>query len=188
MIKTVSLVIILLAFQPGFAQTATVNTAATRTSPEKLSTSRAKNSSATLSLVKEEKNIPVPKLPDLRITAIQVKFYNSASSDSSRRYLEISYTIRNDGVVAVELEKVGVGGKILSDPASSWEYSGCGSGAFAGSGIMLNAGAEFSGSFRCYTKQAVADVKYYKLTVDTDMRINEISEANNTALTSVFYQ
>jgi hypothetical protein len=139
-----------------------------------------------------EKNVPVPKLPDLRITSINVKMYNSQLADSTKRFLEISYTIKNDGPVSVALNTVLLDGIIKTDGTQAWNqpasYGGCGAFATTLSGVILNPGAEYSGSYRCYTKTAIALCKFYTLSVDSENAILEIAENNNGATTSILIQ
>ena len=92
-----------------------------------------------------ENNMPVPKLPDLRITSINVKMYNSQSADSSKKFLEISYTIKNDGKVSIALNTIFLEGVIKNDGVKPGSYPGCGSVATTLNGNILNAGEEYRG-------------------------------------------
>lgn len=135
-----------------------------------------------VTLQQSEKNIPVPKLPDLRITSINVKMFNSQSADSSKRFLEISYTIKNDGTVSIALNS------IFMDGVQPGSYPGCGTVATTLSGVTLKAGEEYSGSYRCYSKAGVDQCKFYTLSIDSQNTIKEIAENNNTATTSILIQ
>lgn len=135
-----------------------------------------------------EKNIPVPKLPDLRITSINVKMFNSQSADSSKRFLEISYTIKNDGTVSIALNTIFMDGVIKNDGLQPGSYPGCGTVATTLSGVTLKAGEEYSGSYRCYSKAGVAQCKFYTLSIDSQNTIKEIAENNNAATTSILIQ
>ena len=70
-----------------------------------------------------ERNTPVQKLPDLRITSVNVKHI---SPPSGGKYLEISYTVKNDGTAPVDLSKINMSGRIKTSPTSIREDGGCG--------------------------------------------------------------
>ena len=141
-----------------------------------------------VTLQQGEKNIPVPKLPDLRIKSINVKMFNSQSADSSKRFLEISYTIKNDGIVSIALNTIFMEGVIINNGGQPGSYPGCGTVATTLSGVTLKAGEEYSGSYRCYSNAGVAQCKSYTLSIDSQNIIKEIAENNNSATTSILFQ
>lgn len=161
----------------------------TETTIQKTKTATVNTTQKPLTLQQQgEKNIPVPKLPDLRFTTVNVKMFNSQSAEN--KFLEISYTIKNDGYISIALNTLFVEGVIRNDGGQPGpgSYAGCGAMATALTSIKLNAGEEYSGSYRCYIKLGVAQCKSYTVVIDSQNAIKEIDENNNVATTTILIQ
>ena len=131
------------------------------------------------------KNIPVPKLPDLRITSLNVK---QISTPSGAKYLEISYTVKNDGTAAVDLSKISMDGRIKISTTSLRDDAGCGSDISTISGTLLNPGEAHSDSYRCSIVLDFSVYKYYVLSVSTKDAVKELDVTNNSATTTILIQ
>ena len=131
------------------------------------------------------KNIPMPKLPDLRITSVNVK---QISTPSGGKYLEISYTVKNDGNAPVDLSKINMSGRIKIATTSIREDGGCGSVITTISGTLLNPGGVHSDSYRCYVVLDFTVYKYYVLSTGTDVTVKELDVTNNSATTTILIQ
>lgn len=118
------------------------------------------------------------KMAELKITKLDVVFYNSNSTDSTKRYLEIYYTVMNDGVVDVPLNRISFQGMILEYRDRPPGIPGGGS-TLTSLGGVLKPGESASGSFRCYTMAPVRLINLYELYVDNHNWIKEIDENNN---------
>lgn len=167
-----------------FAQTVTQKTR-TKTPVDANSTTAQP---ATLKLACE-KNIPVPELPDLRITGLDVKFYNSTAADSTQRYLIVNYTLKNEGTTDVKLFDVNMQGFVTS----VFEHTnGSGGGGMPASLKMtdiLKPGASYNGSFQTSGSTILVPyAKFYRLYVDYANTIKEINENNNNIATAIMIQ
>lgn len=131
------------------------------------------------------KYIPVPKLPDLRITSLNVK---QISNPSGSKFLEISYTVKNDGTAPVDLSKISMTGRIKISTTSIREDAGCGSGISTISGTFLNPGEAHSDSYRCYVVMDFLVYKYYVLSTSTNDTVKELDVTNNSATTTILIQ
>lgn len=118
------------------------------------------------------------KMAELKITRLDVVFYNSNSTDSTKRYLEIYYTVMNDGVVDVPLNQISSQGMILEYRDKPPGIPGCGA-TLTSLGGVLKPGESANGSFRCYTMAPNNVINLYELHVDNHNRIKEIDENNN---------
>ena len=132
-----------------------------------------------------ERNTPVPKLPDLRITSVNV---TQITNPSGGKYLEISYTVKNDGTAPVDLSKISMSGRIKISPTSIREDAGCGSGITTVSGTLLNPGGVHSGSYRCSVVLDFTVYKYYVLSTAIDDTVKELDVTNNSATTTILIQ
>lgn len=165
-----------------------------QTVTQKTTTTKTKTTGNTISQPNNfkpagDKNIPVPKLPDLRITSLDVKFYNSTSTDSTHRYLIVNYTLKNEGTTDVKLFDVNMQGFVTSN----FEHtSGPGGGAMPASLKMtdiLKPGASYNGSFQTSGSTILVPyAKFYRLYVDYGNAIKEINENNNNIATAIMMQ
>lgn len=124
------------------------------------------------------------KMAELIITRLDVAFYNSNSTDSTKRYLEIYFTVMNDGVVDVPLNQIAFQGMILEYQDRPPGIPGGGS-TLSTTGGVLKPGASASGSFRFYTMAPVSQINIYKLHVDNHNWIKEIDENNNVRFSGI---
>lgn len=131
------------------------------------------------------KNILAPKLPDLRITSLNVK---QISNPSGGKYLEISYTVKNDGTAPVDLSKITMDGRIKISTTSIREDAGCGAVVTTLSGTLLNPGEAHSDSYRCYVVMDFTVYKYYVLSTSTNDTVKELDVTNNSATTTILIQ
>ncbi|MEO6541213.1 MAG: CARDB domain-containing protein, partial [Ferruginibacter sp.] len=131
------------------------------------------------------KNMAVPRLPDLRITSLNVA---QISNTSGGKYLEISYTVKNEGTAAIDLSKIDLSGRIKISPTSIREDAGCGSVITTISGTLLNPGEARSGSYRCSIVLDFSVYKYYVLSVSTPDTVKELDVTNNSATTTILIQ
>ncbi len=134
---------------------------------------------------KAGKNIPAPKLPDLRITSLNVK---QISNPSGGKFLEINYTVKNDGTAPVDLSKISMTGRIKISETSIREDAGCGSGITTIGGTFLNPGEAHSDSYRCYVVMDFTVYKYYVLSIGTNDTVKELDVTNNSATTTILIQ
>ncbi|MGZ8559520.1 MAG: hypothetical protein ACXWWC_14345 [Chitinophagaceae bacterium] len=130
-------------------------------------------------------NIPAPKLPDLRITSLNVK---QISNPSGGKFLEISYTVKNVGTAPVDLSKINMTGRIKISATSIREDAGCGSGITTVSGTLLNPGEAHSNSYRCYVVMDFTVYKYYVLSTGTSDTVKELDVTNNSATATILIQ
>ena len=152
----------------------------------KLKTSLAKAVKKPVTLQQQtEKNIPVPKLPDLRITSVNVKQISKPAGD---KFLEISYSAKNDGTAPVDLSKINMLSRIKISPPSIREDTGCGSGITTVGGTLLNPGDVHSNSYRCYVVLDFKVYKYYVLSIATNDTVRELDVTNNSATTTLLIQ
>jgi hypothetical protein len=125
-------------------------------------------------------NTMVQKLPDLKIVSFTVSFLDKALGDG----IEINYTVKNEGTVAVAKGLVSITGMIGYGAADTRPFAGCGSGL----GLnyeFLNPGETGSGSYRCYTHIERTGNPVYTLTLDRNNSIKELNENNNMAQASI---
>ncbi len=140
-------------------------------------------------ILPSEKNIPVPQLPDLKIVSLDVKLYNSSATDSTRRYLIINYTLKNEGTVDVKLFDVKLQGFITS----ALEHTNGAGGGYMPASLklsdILKPGATYNGSFQTGAKDIVLPyAKFYRLFADYGNSIKEINENNNAAAAVIMIQ
>ena len=127
----------------------------------------------------------VMKLPDLRITSLNV---NQISPASGGKYLEISYTVKNDGTAPIDLSIINMTGRIKLSATTIRDDAGCGSGITTRSGTLLNPGEVTSGSYRCYAVLDFSVYKYYVLSTATNNTVKELDVTNNSATTTIRIQ
>jgi hypothetical protein len=184
--KIISITIAALFMGTAFSQTDSLLQKRTGTKPVRVSTS-PKTSTAILGT--SEKNLLVPKLPDLRITSLDVKFFNSTSPDANARYFTVSYTLKNEGVTDVKLFDIKLQGFITG---SFEDATGTGGGYMPASSNVtdiLKPGASYNGSYQTSGANAyVAYAKFFRLYVDYPNTVKEINENNNTVATAVMIQ
>jgi subtilase family serine protease len=121
-------------------------------------------------------------LPDLRIVTLIVTYTGDQTAGSEvRRKLEISYTVKNEGTVAVNPAAFGVQG-FLSNGTP-----GCGGGVNLPAGSLIEPGATASGSFTCSAKFDKTGSPTYTLQVDYGNRIKESNEQNNSAQQTILF-
>lgn len=130
-------------------------------------------------------NTVVTKLPDLRITSVNVK---QITNSTGGKYLEISYTVKNDGNAPVDLSNIGMSGTIKLSPTSVRDEPGCGKTITTLSGTLLNPGETHSNSYRCYVVMDFTVYKYYILSTDNSNAAKELNETNNSATTTILIQ
>ena len=146
---------------------------------------KTKPPKSTVIIQQGDRATPVPKLPDLRITSVNVK---QISNPSGGKYLEISYTVKNDGTAPVDLSKINMTGRIKISPTSIREDAGCGSSITTRSGTLLNHGDVHSDSYRCYVVLDFTVYKYYVLSISTNYKGKELDVTNNSASTTILIQ
>lgn len=140
----------------------------------------------TIQLQQGERAIPVTKLPDLRITSVNVK---QISNPSGGKFLEISYTVKNDGTAPVDLSIINMTGRIKISATSIRDDAGCGSSIPTLSGTLLNPGDVHSNSYRCYVVLDFTVYKYYVLSTGIiNDTVKELDVTNNSATTTILIQ
>jgi hypothetical protein len=149
------------------------------------------NSSVKLTPSPTAKAVPEQKLPDLKIVSINIsKISSSPDAVGLTKYVfEVSYTVKNEGNIAVEAKTVDVSGTIDYENATvARPIAGCGSGLPSLSGEMINPGATYDGSYRCYGVSLENSQHYiYTLKVDRSEKVAELNEQNNTAQISILF-
>lgn len=139
-----------------------------------------------------ERNILVPELPDLKFTAFNVTATPSTSGGITTYTLNISFTVKNDGTVAVLTDDVALQGYLSNE---SWitrankDLSMTGYLTAAGGQILssipnrgetLAPGASKQISYSIYNKQLGTDPKpIFIITISTGANIKESDSGNN---------
>lgn len=126
---------------------------------------------------------PAPEsLPDLRIVALSVTYTGDQTiGGETRRKLEISYTIKNEGTIAVNPTAFSVQGFLSNG------LPGCGGGLNLPAGNLLEPGATASGNFTCSAKLDKTGAPVYTLQADYGNRIKESNEQNNSAQQTIIF-
>ena len=130
------------------------------------------------------KNTTIPKLAELRIVSFDVKYL---SSQTTSHTIEITYTIKNDGNLAVSAASVKMQGYISYDASKPNLMAACGGGFGALASDMINPGATYTGSFRCTLVFEKTWKPVYTLEVDYGNKVKEADEQNNTAQKTILY-
>jgi len=168
-----------------------VNTLVQAQTKTPVSSKYQKNTSVSLTPSPVAKAAPAQKLPDLKIVSISLaKLRGSPGTVGLTSYaFEVSYTIKNEGNVAVDASLVDVGGSIDYENATvARPIAGSGSGLTTLSGNMINPGATYGGSYRCYNVSLKNSQHYnYLLKVDGSEKVAELNEQNNSAQISILF-
>jgi hypothetical protein len=133
--------------------------------------------------------VPV-KLPDLHTTAATVM----ATSTSPGAYkLTIQCTVKNEGNVAISLDKIDLQGWIAAEskldlPLTSTEYQiACGAAAGL-PGKTLEPGASVTQTYYCFNRVlSPADKPVYVLMLNPEYRIKELNKDNNRTNVSITF-
>ena len=129
-----------------------------------------------------DKLIRDPKLPDLKIVSFTVSYVNSLVVDGKTKHtIEINYSLKNEGTVAVSKNSFGVQGWISYDAAFPKSIPACGQTVSSFANDMLKPGDSHAGSFRCTAEFNKNNRIVYTLYVDEDNTVKELSEGNNSA-------
>lgn len=174
-----------------FILTIAVNTLIQAQTKTPVSSKYQKNTSVSLTPSPVAKAAPAQKLPDLKIVSISIaKLSSSPEAAGLTKYVfEVSYTIKNEGNIAIDARLVDVGGSIdYENAAVARPIAGCGSGLTTLSGEMINPGATYGGSYRCYNVSLENSQHYiYLLKVDGSNKVAELNEQNNSAQISILF-
>lgn len=145
-----------------------------------------------------DNNFLIPKLPDLKFSSLNVTAIPSSSGGITTYTLNISFTVKNDGTVAVLTDDVSLQGYLSNE---SWitrankDLSMTGYLTAAGgqvlssipnSGETLAPGASKQISYSIYNKQLGTDPKpIFIITIRTGANIKESDSGNNMAYTTI---
>jgi CARDB len=153
----------------------------TETRPAKKTAASTESKPATLQ-PQGDRLIPDPKLPDLKMVSLAVTYINSQVIDGKTKHsIEVNFTLKNDGTVAVDKYLFGVQGWIGYDAAFPKTIAACGIALSHYAGNMLNPGETYTNSFRCTAAFNKNSPIIYTLYTDEDNRIKELTEGNNSA-------
>jgi len=156
-----------------------------------VSSKSQRNTSVSLTPPPAGKAIPPLQMPDLKIEAINIaKLSSSPDAAGLTKFgFEISYTIKNEGSIAIDARTVDVSGSIDYENASvARPIAGGGSVLTTLSGNMINPGATYGGSYRCYNVILENSQHYmYTLKVDGSEKVAELNEKNNSAQISILF-
>jgi hypothetical protein len=121
-------------------------------------------------------------LPDLHILELSVKAVGTqvVNGETKPLYLEISYTVVNQGNVTVAAMPVVLQGWVSYPQTNLQSITGCGTALSSSGTEVLNPGDKKSGSFRCYAVFNTTNNPIYTLTVDGSGTITELNEQNNS--------
>lgn len=151
-----------------------------------------RSGSISLAPLSTTKSFQIQKLPDLKVLSISIaKLRSSQEVAGLTSYdFEVSYTIKNEGNIAIDARSVTMGGYIDYENATVYRpISGCGSVLNTLSGKMINPGETFGGSYRCHGVSLENSRRYtYTIKVDYPDNVVEINEENNTAQISILFQ
>lgn len=126
---------------------------------------------STIKTIRQQPNT-MALLPDIIISIRKIE-HNSGT-------YTISYEIKNNGTVKVDLNKISLQGSIYTSE-NIFVKGGC--GFMLANVPILGAGTSYSGSFICTVGSSLYSNKTYKyiLKADNDNILNELNENNNTA-------
>ncbi len=134
----------------------------------------------------------IQKLPDLKVVSISIaKLRSSQEVTGLTSYdFEVTYTIKNEGNIAIDARSVDIGGTIDYENATvTRPIGGCGCSLTSLSGEIINPGATYGGSYRCHNVSLENSRRYiYSIKVDQNGRVTEINEQNNIAQISILFQ
>jgi hypothetical protein len=171
--------------------TVIVNTLIQAQTKTPVSSKYPNNSSISLTPPPAAKAVPPQQLPDLKIVSINIaKLSSSPDAVGMTKYVfEVSYTIKNEGNNAIDARLVDVSGSIDYENATvARPIAGCGGVLTTLSGNMINPGATYGGSYRCYGVSLENSQKYiYALKVDGSEKVAELNEQNNSAQISILF-
>jgi len=153
--------------------------------------SKYQNSSVSLTPSPGAKAALAQKLPDLKIVSINIaKLSSSPDAVGLTKYaFEVSYTIKNEGNVAIDARTVDIGGTIDYENATVARPIGGGGQVLTTlSGEMINPGATYGGSYRCYNVSLENSRRYiYTIKADQNNSVIELNEQNNSAQISILF-
>ncbi len=138
-----------------------VNTLVQAQTKTPVSSKYQKNTSVSLTPSPVAKAAPAQKLPDLKIVSIILaKLRSSPDAVGLTSYaFEVSYTIKNEGNIAIGARYVDVGGNIEYENATiARPIAGSGSVLTTLSGNMIKPGATYEGSYRSYNDYSTCSV------------------------------
>jgi hypothetical protein len=131
---------------------------------------------------------PPAPLPDLRLSTLGFSFVNSQVVDGVTMHtFQINYTVKNEGTLAIAANSVHLQGYASFGGTNPRTVPACGSTLTTLAWQMIPAGATFSGWFRCTMAFDKNNPPLYKLYVDPDNTVKEISEDNNGAQMTILF-
>jgi hypothetical protein len=137
------------------------------------------------------KSYQAQTLPDLKVISISIaKLSSSQLAAGLTNYaFEVSYTVKNEGNIAIDARSVVIGGTIDYENATvTRPIGGCGGSLTTLSGNLINPGATYGGSYRCHNVSLENSRRYiYSIKVDQNNRVTELNEQNNTAQISILF-
>ena len=153
--------------------------------------SKYQNSSVSLTPSPVAKAAPAQKLPDLKIVSLNIaKLSSSPDAVGLTKYaFEVSFTVKNEGNIAIDARSVDIGGTIDYENATVTRPIGGGGQVLTTlSGEMINPGATYGGSYRCYNVSLENSRRYiYTIKADQYNSVNELDEQNNTGKISILF-
>jgi hypothetical protein len=137
------------------------------------------------------KSLQPQKLPDLKVISISIAKLSSSQvvAGLTNYAFEVSYTIKNEGNIAIDARSVDIGGTIDYENATvARPIGGCGGSLTTLSGEIINPGATYGGSYRCSDVSLENSRRYiYSFKVDQNNRVTELNEQNNTAQITILF-
>lgn len=150
-----------------------------------------KTGSIPLSSSPTAKSFQAQKLADLKVVSISIAKLSSkqVAAGLTSYDFEVSYTVKNEGNIAIDARSVDIGGTIDYENATVARPIGGGGGMLTTlSGEIINPGATYGGSYRCYNVSLENSRRYlYSIKVDQNERVAELNEQNNTAQISILF-
>jgi hypothetical protein len=131
---------------------------------------------------------PMAQLPDLAFSAFNVSNVSNQVVGGVTKYtLEISYTVKNMGNVAVAEDKILLQGFIGYPQNFPGTTAGCGRVLSASATDIIKPGETRQDSFRCTVSLDRNNHPFYTLQLDYENGVKELNEQNNSAQMTILF-
>lgn len=137
---------------------------------------------------KGENTAPPAQLPDLKIVSFNVNYLSTQVVDGVTKHtVEISYTIKNEGMLSLPANTVDLQGWIGYDPSYPKVTAAGGRVLSPIATEVINPGATYQGSFRSTAAFDKNNHPVYTLFLDDANRVKELNEQNNSAQMTILF-